>query len=119
MKCRSAWRKGALTRKARMFVEPEGTTGALALYGQGEIEPSSSVSIPSMETSMAEIVLMNAWRDRNGRKLPKPAPARSESQGISSDLALAGQVVMFTGIRYERFDDRMDRKAENHRVELV
>lgn len=66
---------------------------------------------------MAEIVLMNAWRDRNGRKISPPG----QGQGISSDLALAGQIVMFTGIRYERFDDRSDRKAENHsvRVELI
>lgn len=66
---------------------------------------------------MAEIVLMNVWRDRNGRKISAPGQARK----TSSDLALAGEIVMFTGIRYERFDDRADRKAENHsvRVELI
>lgn len=57
---------------------------------------------------MAEIVLMNAWRDRKARKT-------GERHAVSN-LALAGEIVMFTGVRYERFDDRMDRKAENHAV---
>ncbi|AYD00174.1 hypothetical protein [Neorhizobium sp. NCHU2750] len=68
---------------------------------------------------MAEIVVMNAWRDRQGKKASPSGQRRDKA--TSSDLALAGEVVMFTGIRYERFDDRMDRKAENHggRVELI
>jgi len=63
-----------------------------------------------METSMAEIVVMDVWRDRKGRKVQAPTDA--------SNLALAGKIVMFTGVRYERFDDRMDRKAENHVVRI-
>jgi len=63
-----------------------------------------------METSMAEIVVMNVWRDRRGRKVSTPTEA--------SNLVLAGEVVMFTGVRYERFDDRMDRKVENHAARL-
>lgn len=59
---------------------------------------------------MAEIVIMNAWRDRKGRKVSNPTAA--------SNVALAGQIVMFTGVRYERFDDRMDRKAENHAIRI-
>jgi hypothetical protein len=58
---------------------------------------------------MAEIVIMNAWRDRNGRK------AESNRISIGSTQPV-GEVVLFTGVRYERFDDRMDRKAENHAV---
>lgn len=59
---------------------------------------------------MAEIVVMDVWRDRKGRKVQAPTDA--------SNLALAGKIVMFTGVRYERFDDRMDRKAENHVVRI-
>lgn len=59
---------------------------------------------------MAEIVVMNLWRDRKGRKVSSPTDA--------SNLALAGEIVMFTGVRYERFDDRMDRKAENHAIRI-
>ena len=59
---------------------------------------------------MAEIVVMNVWRDRKGRKPSTP--------GAASNLALAGEIVMFTGVRYERFDDRIDRKAENHAVRI-
>ena len=57
---------------------------------------------------MAEIVVMNLWRDRNGRKVP--------NSGLLSGPSLAGEVVLFTGVRYERFDDRMDSKAEYHAV---
>ncbi len=59
---------------------------------------------------MAEIVVMNVWRDRNGRKVSTPTDA--------SNLALAGEIVMFTGVRYERFGDRMDGKVENHAVRI-
>ncbi|MBD8649783.1 MULTISPECIES: hypothetical protein [Rhizobium/Agrobacterium group] len=54
---------------------------------------------------MAEIVILNKWRDQHGRK-PQ----------IRIGEADPGEVVLFTGVRYERFDDRMDRKAENHAV---
>jgi hypothetical protein len=61
-----------------------------------------------METSMADIVVMNLWRDQNGR--------RWQTRQSSQEETLPGEVVLFTGVRYERFDDRMDRKAENHAV---
>ncbi|MBB6509043.1 hypothetical protein F4695_002400 [Rhizobium soli] len=54
---------------------------------------------------MAEIVILNKWRDQHGRR-PQ----------IRIGEADPGEVVLFTGVRYERFDDRMDRKAENHAV---
>jgi hypothetical protein len=55
---------------------------------------------------MAEIVVLNKWRDRHGRRPQVRIGAAEET----------GELVMFTGVRYERFDDRMDRKAENHAV---
>lgn len=55
---------------------------------------------------MAEIVVLNKWRDRHGRRPQVRIGVAEES----------GELVMFTGVRYERFDDRMDRKAENHAV---
>jgi hypothetical protein len=64
-----------------------------------------------VETSMAEIVLMNAWRASKRR--------RERADRIQIGQMPAGEVVLFTGVRYERydcFDDRMDRKAENHAV---
>jgi hypothetical protein len=64
-----------------------------------------------MEASMAEIVMMNTWRDRPGRKSQSGQP--QGERGASGSM-MVGQVVLFTGVRYERFDDRMDRKAENH-----
>ncbi len=57
---------------------------------------------------MAEIVLMEAWRDRKGRK-PETRPA-------VSGVVMAGEVVWFTGVRYEHFEDRLDRKADNHAI---
>jgi hypothetical protein len=60
-----------------------------------------------METSMAEIVIMNAWRARNGRKPKAGRISIGEPKAV-------GEVVLFTGVRYERYDDRMDRAAENH-----
>lgn len=55
---------------------------------------------------MADIVVLNKWRDRLGRK----------PQVRLGEDAEQHSVVLFTGVRYERFDDRMDRKAENHAV---
>jgi hypothetical protein len=58
---------------------------------------------------MAEIVVMTVWRDRNRRKL--------ETSRVSIGASEAtGEVVLFTGVRYERYDDHMDRAAENHAV---
>jgi hypothetical protein len=54
---------------------------------------------------MAEIVTLNKWRDQHRQK---PQIRIGETD--------PGEVVLFTGVRYERFDDRMDRKAENHAV---
>ncbi|WP_172717222.1 hypothetical protein [Neorhizobium sp. T6_25] len=55
---------------------------------------------------MAEIVVLNRWRSDNQRR-PQIRIGESEN---------AGQVLLFTGVRYERFEDFGDRKAENHAV---
>jgi hypothetical protein len=55
---------------------------------------------------MAEIVVLNRWRSDNQRR---PQIRIGESDN-------AGQVLLFTGVRYERFEDFGDRKAENHAV---
>ncbi len=55
---------------------------------------------------MAEIVVLNRWRSENARR-PQIRIGESES---------AGQLLLFTGVRYERFEDFGDRKAENHAV---
>jgi hypothetical protein len=55
---------------------------------------------------MAEIVVLNKWRDQRGRR-------PQIRIGEKSDV---GEIVFFTGVRYERFDDRSDRMAENHAV---
>ncbi|MBW6421232.1 hypothetical protein KX729_07235 [Rhizobium sp. XQZ8] len=58
---------------------------------------------------MAEIVVLNKWR--------ADKPRRPQIRiGEIEDAGQVGQVVLFTGVRYERFDDRTDRKAENHAV---
>jgi hypothetical protein len=55
---------------------------------------------------MAEIVVLNRWRSDNQRR---PQIRIGESDN-------AGQLLLFTGVRYERFEDFGDRKAENHAV---
>ncbi|CAN7222753.1 hypothetical protein [Neorhizobium sp. LjRoot104] len=55
---------------------------------------------------MAEIVVLNRWRSDNQRR-PQIRIGESEN---------AGQVLLFTGVRYERFEDFGDRNAENHAV---
>jgi hypothetical protein len=55
---------------------------------------------------MAEIVVLNKWRADKPRR----------PQVRIGEINDAGQIVLFTGVRYERFDDRNDRKAENHAV---
>ncbi|CDZ30633.1 hypothetical protein [Neorhizobium galegae] len=55
---------------------------------------------------MAEIVVLNRWRSDNQRR-PQIRIGESEN---------AGQLLLFTGVRYERFEDLGDRKAENHAV---
>ena len=55
---------------------------------------------------MAEIVILNKWRDQRSRR-PQVRLGETEE---------TGEIVFFTGVRYERYDDRMDRKAENHAV---
>jgi hypothetical protein len=55
---------------------------------------------------MAEIVVLNRWRSDNQRR-PQIRIGESEN---------AGQILLFTGVRYERFEDFGDRKAENHAV---
>jgi hypothetical protein len=55
---------------------------------------------------MAEIVVLNRWRSDNQRR-PQIRIGESENPG---------QVLLFTGVRYERFEDFGDRKAENHAV---
>ena len=61
---------------------------------------------------MAEIVVLNRWRGEHAVKTRSPALPRIEI-GEKKD---SGQLLFFTGVRYERFDDHMDRKAENHAV---
>ncbi|WJR67678.1 hypothetical protein QTA58_02620 [Neorhizobium sp. CSC1952] len=55
---------------------------------------------------MAEIVVLNRWKAEH---VPRPQIRIGESGD-------AGRLLLFTGVRYERFDDRGDRKAENHAV---
>jgi hypothetical protein len=60
---------------------------------------------------MAEIVVLNKWRAEKARR----------PQIRIGEMEDAGRIVLFTGVRYERFDDRRfddrgDRKAENHAV---
>jgi len=55
---------------------------------------------------MAEIVVLNRWRAEHEWR-----PQIRIGEGGDS-----GRLLLFTGVRYERFDDRMDRKAENHAV---
>ncbi|WP_156376350.1 hypothetical protein [Neorhizobium vignae] len=55
---------------------------------------------------MAEIVVLNRWRSDNQRR-PQIKIGESEN---------AGQLLLFTGVRYERFEDLGDCKAENHAV---
>ena len=55
---------------------------------------------------MAEIVILNRWCSEHARR---PQIRIGESDN-------AGQVLLFTGVRYERFEDFGDRKAENHAV---
>ncbi|EUB95286.1 hypothetical protein PMI07_003064 [Rhizobium sp. CF080] len=55
---------------------------------------------------MAEIVVLNRWRSERERR-PQIRIGESEN---------AGQLLLFTGVRYERFEDFGDRKAENHAV---
>ncbi|MGK6315272.1 hypothetical protein [Neorhizobium sp. DT-125] len=55
---------------------------------------------------MAEIVVLNRWRAEHARR-PQIRIGEKED---------AGRLLLFTGVRYERFDDRGDRKAENHAV---
>jgi len=58
---------------------------------------------------MAEIVVLNKWRSDNARRPQIRIGELDEAGRI-------GKIVLFTGVRYERFDDRSDRKAENHAV---
>jgi hypothetical protein len=55
---------------------------------------------------MAEIVVLNTWRVARNR----PPQVRI------GEVDDAAEIVFFTGVRYERVAERMDRKAENHAV---
>jgi len=55
---------------------------------------------------MAENVVLNKWRSEKARR----------PQIRIGEIEDAGQIVLFTGVRYERFEDRGERKAENHAV---
>ena len=60
---------------------------------------------------MAEIVVMNLWRERKGRTVPErrgsfAAPPTCPAAG-------RGEVVLFTGVRYERFDPPVNRVMES------
>ncbi len=69
---------------------------------------------------MAEIVTLNTWRKSHPPKSPRVEIGRpGHHSGRSAErLSLEADVLIFTGVRYERFDDRMDRKAENHAVRI-
>lgn len=62
---------------------------------------------------MAEIVVLNRWRSENARMRSENA---RKPQVRIGEPAEAGKLVLFTGVRYERFEDWGDRKAENHAV---
>ena len=58
---------------------------------------------------MAEIVLLNTWRARRDRR---PQVRIGEQHGI-------GEIVFFTGVRYERYDrfeEPPNRRVEYHAV---
>jgi hypothetical protein len=55
---------------------------------------------------MAEIVVLNKWRDQRRRR-PQVRLGQTEE---------SAEIVFFTGVRYERFDDWMDGKLEKHAV---
>lgn len=55
---------------------------------------------------MAEIVVLNKWCAERNRK----------PQVRIGEVDDAAEIVFFTGVRYERVAERMDRKAENHAV---
>ncbi|RWX76040.1 hypothetical protein EPK99_20520 [Neorhizobium lilium] len=57
---------------------------------------------------MAEIVVLNKWRAQRSRR-PQVRIGESED---------AGEIVFFTGVRYERYQEHagIDRRAENHAV---
>ncbi|MDE1159345.1 MAG: hypothetical protein PW791_13955 [Neorhizobium sp.] len=64
---------------------------------------------------MAQIVTLNAWRSSHQPKAPSIEIGKQHPPERPFGPA---DVLIFTGVRYERFDDRMDRKAENHTVRL-
>ena len=59
---------------------------------------------------MAEIVVLNVWRDRKRRVLAERPPAEVGKTG--------GQVVLFTGVRYERWDTASDHGTLNAPLRL-
>jgi hypothetical protein len=54
-----------------------------------------------METSMAEIVVMKKWRDAHAPRLP-----------MRPEKPSAAQLVLFTGVRYERLEDMTHRTMD-------
>ncbi|WP_137132075.1 hypothetical protein [Rhizobium sp. FY34] len=50
---------------------------------------------------MAEIVVMKKWRDAHAARLP-----------MRSEKPVPAQLVMFTGVRYERLEDLTHRKMD-------
>lgn len=69
---------------------------------------------------MAEIVTLTTWRKSHPPKSPRVEIGRAGSriESRQEPPAPEADVLIFTGVRYERFDDRMDRKAENHAVRI-
>ncbi len=53
---------------------------------------------------MAEIVVMNLWRDRKGRQV-------QDRRGTTAPT-VPGELVLFTGVRYERFETIIERAVE-------
>ncbi|WP_161974081.1 hypothetical protein [Rhizobium deserti] len=56
---------------------------------------------------MAEIVVLNKWRDQRSRK---------PQVRLGEKAAETGEIVFFTGVRYERYGEPMDRQPESQAV---
>ncbi|AXV14754.1 hypothetical protein CYG48_02950 [Neorhizobium sp. SOG26] len=56
---------------------------------------------------MAEIVILNKWRSEHAARKPEIR--------IGEDKASA-QVLLFTGVRYERYGDWLNSRPENQAV---
>jgi hypothetical protein len=58
---------------------------------------------------MAEIVILNKWR---AEKAHRPQIRIGEA----ADAGKTAKIVLFTGVRYERYEALADRQNDNHAV---